>query len=64
MDQFKKDHKVLRRGLTGNYEEDEPPHDELVDIVEFQADIGSIDVHLQWVTAIGNARVEDRLTKS
>jgi hypothetical protein len=51
-------------GPTGNYEEDEPSHDELVDIVELQADIGSIDVHLQWVTAIGNARVEDGLTKS
>jgi hypothetical protein len=64
MDQFEKDHEVLRWGLTGNYEEDEPSHDELVDIVELQADIGSIDVHLQWVTAIGNARVEDGLVKS
>jgi hypothetical protein len=64
MDQFEKDHKVLPWGLTGNYEEDKPSHDELVDIVELQADIGSIDVHLQWVTAIGNACVEDGLTKS
>jgi hypothetical protein len=64
MDQLKKGHTNRRRGLTGNYEEDEPSHDELVDIVELQANIGSIDVHLQWVTTIWHARIEDGLMES
>jgi hypothetical protein len=54
-------HATVKQTNTGHDQEDHTAEDDLVDVFPFKADVGRIDVHLLWVAAIGDGRVELRL---